>query len=323
MRDFFDPRIRTGMRLHDYLHTLVTLAVLVALLVVAFGAGYHVGSNQKAEIAAVVQAHPALPHFVASGTQAVQVMPSAPQLQSGVIYEVPLTAWRVKTNQQGSVGSCQAWAYAKLASYSYNSATFKATFWSPRAYYDLATGGNDEGSYFDQYTALYTSVGGIRWNTFPYAQNVYGLPVFADDPSVPVAVTAHTEPLRVTTTTLFADAGAGEGGVERIEAAILAGQPVNVDIPVYPEYDAAGITSDYIGLPKPNEQSRGGHANVLIAVMVDANGQVWFLTSNQWGRWGGLNKYGQPSANGQYAWLSGAFVAQYGWGAATVQVARS
>jgi hypothetical protein len=69
-----------------------------------------------------------------------------------------------------------------------------------------------------------------------------------------------------------------------IEATLAGGNPVAIGIPVYPEFDQASASNPLVGLPKPGETSRGGHA--VFASKYDANG-LWI--ENSWGTGYGLN----------------------------------
>jgi len=88
-----------------------------------------------------------------------------------------------------------------------------------------------------------------------------------------------------------------------IMAAMAAGQPVMVGIPVYPEFDYVNSSNGWlVNPPTVGENSRGNHA--VFSPKYDANG-IWI--ENSWGTgWG----------NGGWAELSWAFINQYsfeGW----------
>ena len=209
---------------------------------------------------------------------------------------VDLSQYNPTVGNQGNVLSCTAWAtgyylrgwYAKRDGYYPVGYNGNDSF-SPMYTYSQIVGGNNEGTSFAanlniQKEGIDTredySQGDFNYEQLPSSEEMWNAANWKiagyNDVSNP----------------------GGTGMENWVETSLASGNPVAVALPVYPEFDNLGLSTNYlVNPPIGNEQSRGGHA--VFAYKYDQNG-LWI--ENSWGANGGDNGYGE---------LSWSFVNQY------------
>ena len=205
---------------------------------------------------------------------------------------VDLSAWDPPVGNQGQVGSCASWATGYYERYWLrNHALGDTTTFAPMYLYSQISKGVDRGSSFPGNFNIMISQGIAP-------QSVYTQGNFDYTTQPTSAETAAAAGYKATSYSLLFS-GASSGNQTAIQAAMAAGQPVMLAIPVYPEFDNATTAHPLVGLPTTGETSRGGHA--VFAPKYDANG-VWI--ENSWGTYWGASGWAE---------LSWDFVNQYAW----------
>ena len=209
---------------------------------------------------------------------------------------VDLSEWDPPVGDQGQVGSCVSWATGYYYRYWLRNHAFgeTSTFAPMYLYSQIAQGKVNRGSSFRENFNIMESQGIDHEADYPQGDYDY-----TTQPTPDEVMTAAT--YKITSyANLFV--GPNSGDQTAVEASLAAGKPVDLMIPVYPNFDAASATDPVVGVPSPGTTSRGNHG--VFAAKYDASG-VWI--ENSWGtRWG----------LGGWAELSWAFVNQYakeGW----------
>jgi hypothetical protein len=209
---------------------------------------------------------------------------------------VDLSQWDPPVGDQGQVGSCTSWATGYYARYWLrNHALGDTTRYAPMYLYAQISHGVDAGSSFPSNFNIMDSQGIAPMSTYTWGNYDY-----TDQPTS--SDTASATPYHTTSYTMLFSGSSSNNHVA-LEAALAAGQPVMVAIPVYPEFDYVSSANGWlVNPPVAGEVSRGGHA--LFGPKYDANG-LWI--ENSWGPYWG---------NAGWAELSWAFIDQYayeGW----------
>lgn len=209
---------------------------------------------------------------------------------------VDLSAWAPPVGNQGQVGSCTSWATGYYDRYWLrNHALGETTTFAPMYLYSQIAHGVDTGSSFQSNFNILDGQGISPQSV--YTQGNYD---YTTQPTG--AEVAAAGPYKASSYSMLYS-GASSNSQSVLEAALAAGQPVMVGIPVYPEFDYVNSSNGWlVGTPTAGESSRGNHA--LFSPKYDANG-LWI--ENSWGTgWG----------NAGWAELSWAFIDQYsfeGW----------
>ena len=207
---------------------------------------------------------------------------------------VDLSQFAPPVGDQGGVESCTAWAtgyylrgwYARRAGYYPGGGGANTGSYEPMYTYSQIVHGQNTGTTFADNLNLQASQG-IDTRA-DYKQGDYN---FTDLPTE--AEAANASHIRIAS---YQDVG-GSNLQGWIESVLAGGNPVAIALPVYPEFDRASATNPLVGLPRPGEKSRGGHA--VAAFKYDAAG-LWI--ENSWGTSFGLNGWAE---------LSWRFVNQY------------
>lgn len=205
-----------------------------------------------------------------------------------------LSAYAPPVADQGSVGSCTAWAtghylrgwYARHDGYYPGGGAGNTGSYEPMYTYAQLVHGQNTGTTFADNLKIQENQG-IDTRA-DYTQGDYD---FTDLPTA--AETVNASHIRIAS---YQDVG-GSNLQGWIQSTLAGGNPVAVAFPVYPEFDRASATNPLVGLPQAGEKSRGGHA--VAAFKYDATG-LWI--ENSWGTSYGLNGWVE---------LSWAFVNQY------------
>jgi hypothetical protein len=207
-------------------------------------------------------------------------------LQASLPATVDLSQYNPPVGNQRGLGSCVSWAtgyylrgwYAKRDGYYPTGGAGGTGSFAPMYVYSQLTHGQNVGTYFKDNLNIIQQ--GIDTRA-DYVQGDY------DNWDLPTAAEyANASHYKLAS---YSDVG-GSNLQNWIEASIAGGNPVAIGIPVYPEFDAASATNPLVGLPKPGERSRGGHA--VFASKYDANG-LWI--ENSWGTGFGLHGYAELS----------------------------
>lgn len=209
---------------------------------------------------------------------------------------VDLSASAPAIGNQGALSSCTAWATGYYGRYWLrHRATGSSPLFAPMFLYSRTSNGVDGGSYFAD-NFRYLKEQGVT----PQSQYPKGNYNYVDQPTS--AEIAAAAPYRIDGyATLFVGGNAGSKET-LIKSALAQGQPVMLNIPVYPMFQQF-VGQDYQG-PGADEALLGWHA--VWAPAYDATG-LWI--ANSWGTtWG---------SNG-WARLSWAFVNGYAWEAYTM-----
>ena len=208
---------------------------------------------------------------------------------------VDLTAWVPPVGNQGQVGSCTSWATGYYERYWLrNHALGDTTTYAPMYLYSQIAQGVDRGSSF-------SSNFNIMINQGISPSGVYTQGSF-DYTSQPTTAEQTAAASYKASSYAYIFSGASSANQGAIQAAMAAGSPVMLAIPVYPEFDNANTANPLVVPPSAGESSRGLHA--VFAPKYDANG-VWI--ENSWGTWWGASGWAE---------LSWAFINQYaveGW----------
>lgn len=294
VRNYADPRNQAGLYVGPH---VIIIAIIAAI--VLFAAGAFAGSRYTA--AYFAQHYRATQPIAAVGAP---LRVTAPALAGSG--SIRMNTYPGVGNQDGT-GSCAAYATAWALSYEYRIAHPGSWLrFSPRCMYDhysdTYNGGSDGGSWPDQDAEQIPSLGIAKFKQVPN-------PPYGVDNPEPAACYNTSYRFPVSFATLDQQAGGGVGLVTLIKEQILAGSPVLVGLPVYPEYDNATATGGLVTSPKPGESSRGGHENVIIAyndLLRFPDGTTGGVeVQNQWTRqWGVQGR----------AWLSYDFVGRYVFG---------
>src|SRR4051794_10491369 len=217
---------------------------------------------------------------------------------------VDLTPWAMPSGNQGSVGSCAAWAtdYSVLG-YWMNKQHIAggplAPMFTYSQYSATYSGGADRGSSLD-YHAQVAKTGGIDALS-DYAQGNF------DFRTLPTAQQkANAVQWKVTSWQYLPTQQSATATVtqDSIKTALANGDPVVLGLPVYTSFDAVGAANHGFYNPTTIGTFRGNHA--VTALGYDATG---VRIQNQWDTWWGDNGF---------ATLSWAFVNKYVFGAMEV-----
>lgn len=284
MFDRLDHHVRKTFRLELrwlHVHLLRMLAVLLVLAVLivpgAFVAGLRLRehrdfSHRRADLAIQPQgAQVALTHPKTLPSSAAMI----PHTMPGI-------------GDQDGIGSCQCWAAVNYqATYLKRVATNNRRYprLSAKFCYDVAVHGQgDVGTMLDAAVASIPSTGVPTFGQDPYPPNTISWPIsqtfYAEAGQRKFPITAHW---------LGVYQGGGYGLVQLIKEKLAEHVPVNVGLPVYPEFDNASYSGGWIGMPQPGEHSRGGHAVTAVGYN-DATGA--FKIKNQWGIYWGASGFG-------------------------------
>ena len=237
--------------------------------------------------------------FIPTKVSTKGVTPSGQRLMAALqTYpaSVDLSQWDPPVGNQGQVGSCTSWASGYYMRYWLrNHALGETTLFAPMYLYAQISHGVDAGSSFPSNFNIMDSQGIAPMSTYTWGNYDY-----TDQPTT--SDTASAAPYHASSYTMLFS-GSSSSNQTALEAALAAGSPVMVAIPVYPEFDYVSSANGWlVNPPTAGEVSRGGHA--LFSPRYDANG-IWI--ENSWGTgWG----------NAGWAELSWAFINQYayeGW----------
>lgn len=214
---------------------------------------------------------------------------------------VDLSAWAPPVGNQGNVGSCTSWATGwGMRYWLRNHALGETTTFGPMYLYAQIVKGVNTGTSFSSNFNILDNQGIAPGSAYATLNQAYY--DYTTQPT-PAQQTAAAPYKATSYQMLFS--GANAGNQATIQAAMAAGTPVMVAIPVYPEFDNVNSSNGWlVNPPVAGETSRGGHA--LFAPKYDANG-LWI--ENSWGAgWG----------NAGYAVLSWAFINQNAYEAWTL-----
>ena len=207
---------------------------------------------------------------------------------------VDLSAWDPPVGDQKKVGSCTSWATGYYYRYWLrNRALGETSTFAPMYLYSQIAHGVDSGSSFADNFNIMESQGIAPQAAYPQGDYDY-----TTQPT-PAEMTAAAPYKIKSYANLFY--GANMGNKTAVEASLAAGKPVDLMIPVYPNFEAASAANPLVDVPSSG-QVLGLHS--VFAPRYDAVG-VWI--ENSWG-----TDWGQAG----WAELSWAFVNQYafeGW----------
>lgn len=337
-KDWWNPRVKAGLRwwhLHVITGTLVVIAFFLALLFGGYWAYHQLNASHFTYRCEQYRGSVCVKH---TGFRATVPIPTKTEpIHIRAVYSVPpalkldLSYLPGVTTQDG-LGACNAFnIYNYILPYSYNThynyrwgTTNRPKRFSSRFAYSYDTNGVDSGSGPADEVDIAKTVGIPLWRYYPYGNNPYGLPAYADETraQIPAPVYAHAQKYSINTYVAFQFPGAGYGGVTQLKSYMSQYRvPAALALPVYPEWDNASLTGGRVGSPLISEHSRGGHAvsvigwndNILIGNGDGTYSRGAFIGVNQWGRdWGGTSSLGlNNGTNGGYFALSYDFVAKY------------
>lgn len=332
IRALLNPRDSTGFYVlpHIVLILLVIFAFVLGAGVGGVG-GYlvrdHQGFYEKKYGPGLIQTPPAYidePRKVA-----------APRLSLPATAAIDFSLFKRGNNEQSGLGACQGWTFGKLLSYAYNRLHNSHWFFSPRYLYDAVSRGTDRGSWLEQYLPVIRDQGVPRWKEMPYGPKATkaGLAPYQLEWPIPArfdSLAARHHFPSAQRDVLFSNPGAGYGGVQLIKAAIAAGDPTNLGIPIYDSFWQSD-TSGHADKPaedangNPTENLAGYHAISLVGFddSHSWHGKTgYFLASNQWSNLYGVGNDGvrHSTAMNGYVWISYDLVAKYGFSVSVVRL---
>ena len=270
---------------------LLLAGSLIATPGLALGAGDSSGSTLSGGLAHGLGMLPTPGLPKGASPAAVGLVQAAGTLPASV----DLSAWDPPVGNQGAVGSCASWATGYYYRYWLRNHMFgeKSAF-APMYLYSQLSHGVDAGSTIGGNIDLIESQG--IPHEADYSQGYYN---YKTQPT-PAEVTAAAPYKATSDDWLFM--GVDANSQTTVEAAMAAGAPVVLGIPVYSNFMSAGSAHPFVDVPSSGMTFYGDHA--VFASKYDASG-VWI--ENSWGT--GWGKSG-------WAELSWAFVDQYafeGW----------
>jgi hypothetical protein len=321
LRDIADPRKREGGYFAPH---LLTILIVVGVALLAFGLGVFAGEN------AYEQARQDYSRYKVN----ITVPPAAPTALLVTYSEPPNPVNQVDwtyfpgVHDQGAVGQCQCYAFSKQFSYQVNRLRHLHRWYSCKYWYALVTGGQDVGSYFDQYPPLLATTGGLLHRDYDYSglprSVAYPVPLTATDATGANFVLtdrAATHRYTLRSEVISMGQNGGTQALNGIQMALSHGDAVNLDLPVFDGahsfYDLSGIL-DY-----PQGNPVGGHAVTIAKCDRNQTRQIdgttvtgWCLISNNWGKQWGLTRDGSSGngANGGYGLISFREIARDGFG---------
>lgn len=329
LRAWLDPRQPSGIQMSHL--AVFTLLVVLATMAITIPASSWTTHRLDGQYYAT---HYVNPQPVPTKKVVVPIMPEVSLLPASAI--IPQSTRYPTPENQGPTGSCAAWASSQVATYLFRIAHPKSGLrFSARQQYDAFadtySNGKDNGSDPLFNLQIANTIGLLQERALPYgytwtdaagvAHGAWGIdnPTPATDALHRItAQDAARHKLNISVSRLEDGAGGingGQGLVDAIKSAVVNGTPPMVGLPVWPEYDNAGVWNGaLIGLPTAAEvqaqpQGRGGHENVVLgyndAIQMPDGTAGAFLVQNNWGKgWG---------VNGR-AWISYAFAARYFFG---------
>lgn len=223
-------------------------------------------------------------------------VPAQPANAASVPTSVDLSRYDPPIGDQGQVNSCASWAtgYTLLGWYANRYGDAGAPYAPMYAYAQLVQGVNTgtsfEGNFGIEEQGIDTQA--------DYFQGNYD---YTDQPTS--SERANAAHYHITGYTSIYQQGSGNAQ-QAIEAAMAAGQPVVVGIPVYSNFMYATAAAPFVDVPPAGSTYFGGHG--IVGVKYDAKG-LWI--QNQWGTTWGLDGLAE---------LSWAFVNQDMWSAYTI-----
>lgn len=197
---------------------------------------------------------------------------------------VDLSTGMPNVGNQGSQGSCTAWAtgyayktYQEKKDRGWNVINNTKTQFSPAYIYNQINGGRDQGSYIDAALKLIVSQGCSTLSAMPYNQRDYLTQPNSSqrtEASNYKALTWGTVP---------------DGNVEEFKKHLASGDPVVVGVPVYPDFDVSSSNPIY---DNTNGTLNGYHAITFCGY---DDSKKAFKLINSWGTSWGFSGYGWMS----------------------------
>ncbi|PWJ46433.1 Papain family cysteine protease [Quadrisphaera granulorum] len=233
-----------------------------------------------------------------SGTTQAPILPTNSRM--ALPESVDLTPWAVPVGDQGSVGSCVAWAIGYgLQGWEANRAGREASIFAPMYMYSqIHVGNGDNGAYPRDGAQLLVAQG-----IDTQAHYTHGNYDWQTTPTT--AERTNAELFQATSWTNLYDGVPGDGAITSIKSVLASQHPVALLFPIYPAFDALSVSDNHLSASEiPGTRSRGNHDVQVLGY--DSTG---VLIQNSWGtNWGNQGR----------AWLDWDFVTQYSLGAVTL-----
>lgn len=195
---------------------------------------------------------------------------------------------------QGDLGSCTAWSMARgLREFMQNKNHEKYTQLSPLYFYYkerviMDTVNEDSGATITDGMTVLSETGVCPETDWPYITSKFTVkPVAKADQDAPQFKINHAIPIKGSSDT---------DTINQVKSQLAEGNAIAFGFEVFKSFMGQGVASTgNMPMPKPNEQSVGGHA-VLFVGYDDA--KKMFIVRNSWGTsWGDKGYFYMPYAN--------------------------
>jgi hypothetical protein len=222
-------------------------------------------------------------------TRTVKAVAPSARRMSALPAAVDLKSYTVPVGNQGSIGSCVAWAidYAMLGLYAKRAGMAVQSFHPMYTYSQIhidntPTGG---GSYPSDALNVALAEGNDSMSDYAHSLTDFvNLPTASEE-----ANAANFKISGWQTLFAYATGGGGNNGISQIKTALAAGKPVAIGLPVRPGFDNMANSSTTLDTDTTGT-SRGNHE--VLATGYDQSG-LWI--QNSWGTGWGYGGFGRLS----------------------------